>query len=170
MPFDKGDRGDSKCVNVRVTWNDSQSRHAQHETFWLKQNLPVPWESAGRRQVHETTVGGDRPIKTSYNVKQTEVGFTLKLVDFDLEVDPGTKMAANYTSRVIQVDVRNDPEVVKLREKVAGTATRHKSRRLETISTARSRSGPMSIWLSCRENRRPTSTSWPRTTRPWTTL
>ena len=120
MPFEKGDRGDSKCVNVRVTWSDSQSGHAQHETFWLKQNLPVPWESAGRRQVHETNAGTDRPIKTSYNVKQTEVGFTLKLVDFDLEVDPGTKTAGNYTSRVIQVDVRNDPEVVKLREKVAG--------------------------------------------------
>ena len=98
-----------------------ESGRTEHETFWLKQNLPEPWESARRRQVHETNVGGDRPIKSSYNVKQTEVGFALKLVDFDLEVDPGTKTAANYTSRVIQVDVRNDPEVVRLREE-AGAA------------------------------------------------
>lgn len=118
LPFDKGDHGDSKCVNLRVSWTDPESGRTQRETFWLKQNLPEPWESARRRQVHETNVGGDRPIKCSYNVKQTEVGFALKLVDFDLKVDPGTKMAANYTSRVIQVDVRDDPEVVRLREKV----------------------------------------------------
>ncbi len=118
QPFDKGDRGDSKCVNLRVSWTDPESGRTEHDSFWLKQNLPEPWESARRRQVHETTVGTGRPIKCSYNVKQTEVGFALKLVDFDLEVDPGTKMAANYTSRVIQVDVRDDREVVRLREKV----------------------------------------------------
>jgi hypothetical protein len=118
QPFDKGDHGDSKCVNLRVSWTDPESGRTEHDTFWLKQNLPEPWESARRRQVHETSVGTDRPVKCSYNVKQTEVGFALKLVDFDLEVDPGTKMAANYTSRVIQVDVRDDPEVVRLREKV----------------------------------------------------
>jgi hypothetical protein len=118
QPFDKGDRGESKCVNLSVTWTDRETGRTSHDTFWLKQNLPEPWESARRRQVHETNVGGDRPIKCSYHVKQTEVGFALKLVNFDLEVDPGTKTAANYTSRVIQVDVRNDPEVVRLREKV----------------------------------------------------
>ena len=117
QPFDKGDRGDSKCVDLRVTWTDPQSGRTEHDTFWLKQNLPEPWESGRRRQVHETNVGSDRPIKSSFNVKQTEVGFALKLVDFDLDVDPGTKTAANYTSRVIQVDVRNDPEVVRLRKK-----------------------------------------------------
>lgn len=120
-PFDKGDRGDSKCVRLRVSSTDPASGRKIDDAFWLKQNLPEPWESAQRRQVHDTNVGSDRPIKSSYNVKQTEVGFALKLVDFDLEVDPGTKTAGNYTSRVIQIDVRNDPEVVRLREKL-GTA------------------------------------------------
>jgi len=122
QPFDKGDRGDSKCVNLRVSWTDPESGRTEHDTFWLKQNLPEPWESARRRQVHETVVGGDRPIRSSYDVKQTEVGFALKLVDFDLEVDPGTKMAANYTSHVIQVDVRNEAEVARLREKFAAAS------------------------------------------------
>jgi hypothetical protein len=133
LPFDKGDHGDSKCVNLRVSWTDPQSGRVEHETFWLKQNLPEPWESARRRQVHETIVGGDRPLRSSYNVRQTDVGFALKLVDFDLEVDPGTKMAANYTSRVIQVDVRNDAEVARLREKVgaAGSAGQKQALREE---------------------------------------
>jgi hypothetical protein len=119
QPFDKGDRGESKCVKLRVSSTDSQSGRTEQNVFWLKQNLPEPWEAPRRRQVHDTNIGNDRPVKTSYNVKQTEVGFSLKLVDFDLEVDPGTKTAGNYTSHVIQVDVRNDPEVIRLRDKVA---------------------------------------------------
>ena len=123
QPFDKGDHGDSKCVKLRVTSTDPQSGRVAEDTFWLKQNLPEPWESPRRRQVHETNVGGDRPVRCSYNVKQTDVGFALKLVDFDLDVDPGTKTAANYTSHVIQVDVRNDPEVKRLREDVAAASS-----------------------------------------------
>ena len=109
-------------MNLRVSWTNPESGRTEQDTFWLKQNLPEPWERARRRQVHETVVGGDRPIRSSYDVKQTEVGFALKLVDFDLEVDPGTKMAANYTSHVIQVDVRNEAEVARLREKFAAAS------------------------------------------------
>jgi hypothetical protein len=141
QPFDKADRGDSKCVRLSVSWTDPASGRTEQDAFWLKQNLPEPWESARRRQVHETNVGGDRPIKCSYNVKQTEVGFALKLVDFDLEVDPGTKTAANYTSRVIQIDVRNDPEVVRLREKLgkAGDAAQKQAVRDELEQTIQKR-------------------------------
>ena len=146
LPFDKGDRGESKCVNLRVTSTNSQSGRTEQDTFWLKQNLPEPWESARRRQVHDTNVGGDRPIKSSYNVKQTEVGFTLKLVDFDLEVDPGTKTAGNYTSHVIQVDVRNDPEVVALEQKIDAARDAAEKQRYAMSSIARSRSGRTIIW------------------------
>ena len=101
------------------------------------------------------TSGGDRPIKTSYNVKQTEVGFTLKLVDFDLEVDPGTKTAGNYTSRVIQVDVRNDPEVVKLREKVgAARDSAQKQAFRDELDQHDPEADRRRIWRSFRENRR----------------
>jgi hypothetical protein len=67
--------------------------------------------------VHRTDDGGDQPILTSLNVRETNVGFALKLINFDLEVDPGTKMAGNYTSHIVQVDVRHEPEVERLRER-----------------------------------------------------
>jgi hypothetical protein len=116
LPFDKSDRGLSKAARMRLTSTDSAGKIKEDE-FWLTQNLPEPWESAGRRQIHTTDFGGEKPILTSLNVRETNVGFALKLVNFDLEVDPGTKMAGNYTSHVVQVDVRHDAEVEKLRER-----------------------------------------------------
>jgi hypothetical protein len=116
LPFDKSDRGLSKGARVRLTSTDS-SGQTKEDDFWLTQNLPEPWESAAHRQMHKTDFDGERPILTSLNVRETNVGFALKLVNFDLEVDPGTKMASNYTSHLVQVDVRHDPEVEKLRER-----------------------------------------------------
>jgi hypothetical protein len=116
LPFDKSDRGLSKAARLRLTSTDSSGKTKEDE-FWLAQNLPPPWESAGRRQVHTTDFGGEKPVLTSLNVRETNVGFAIKLVNFDLEVDPGTKMAGNYTSHLVQVDVRHDPEVEKHRER-----------------------------------------------------
>jgi hypothetical protein len=123
-PFDKADekeRGVFKAARVRLTWTDSSSQTKQDE-FWLQQNLPPPWEDSRHRQIHKTDVGGDKPILTSLNVRETSVGFALKLINFDLEVDPGTKMAGNYTSHLVQVDVRQDPEVEKAHERFTDAA------------------------------------------------
>jgi hypothetical protein len=116
LPFDKSDRGLSKGARIRLTTTDAAG-HAKQDDFWLTQNLPEPWESRKRRQIHTTDVSGDKPILTSLNVRETNVGFALKLINFDLEVDPGTKTASNYTSHVVQVDVRHDPEIEKLHER-----------------------------------------------------
>ena len=124
---------------------------------------------AGRRQVHETDIGADKPVKASFNVRQTEVGFALKLVDFDLEVDPGTKMAGNYTSRVIQVDVRNDPEVEQLRERLAEPAIPRTSRRPATSSIERSKQRTRPSCKSSRESPTPSRKRWPRTAPTWPT-
>ncbi|HET6328073.1 MAG TPA: hypothetical protein VFG04_25545 [Planctomycetaceae bacterium] len=136
LPFEKSDekaeRGLSKAVRMRLTWTESSGQTKQDD-FWLTQNLPEPWARAGRRQVHRTDIGGDKPILTSLNVRETNVGFAMKLINFDLEVDPGTKMAGNYTSHVVQVDVRHDPEVERLREKFdeASDPVRKQSVRVE---------------------------------------
>jgi hypothetical protein len=120
LPFEKSDekaeRGLSKAARMRLSWTDSSGKVKQDD-FWLTQNLPEPWASARRHQVHRTDAGGDQPILTSLNVRETNVGFALKLINFDLEVDPGTKMAGNYTSHIVQVDVRHEPEVERLRER-----------------------------------------------------
>jgi len=134
-PFDKSDekeRGLSKAARMRLSWTDS-SGQAKHDDFWLEQNLPPPWGDSRQRQIHQTDVGGDKPILTSLNVRETNVGFALKLINFDLEVDPGTKMASNYTSHLVQVDVRHDPEVEKLRERVddASDPARKQAARVE---------------------------------------
>jgi hypothetical protein len=129
LPFDKGDHGESKRVQMRVTWTDS-SGTVRHDTFWLGENFPEPWENARRRQVHQIDVGREKPILVACNVQQTEVGFALKLIDFDLEVDPGTKTAANYTSDVIQVDVRDEPEVRRLRERIDDASDAEKKQAL----------------------------------------
>jgi hypothetical protein len=119
LPFEKSDeeRGLSKAARVRLTWTEPSGQTRQDD-FWLTQNLPAPWPGAGRPNVHQTNIGADKPILTSLNVRETNVGFAMKLINFDLEVDPGTKMASSYTSHLVQVDVRHDPEVEKLRERV----------------------------------------------------
>jgi hypothetical protein len=116
QPFDKSDRGLSKGARILLTTTEP-SGVAKQDDFWLTQNLPEPWESAKRRQVHRTDFSGDKPILSSLNVRETNVGFALKLINFDLEVDPGTKMASNYTSHLVQVDVRHDPDVERKHER-----------------------------------------------------
>jgi hypothetical protein len=119
LPFDKSEekeRGLTKAARMRLSWTDSAGQTKQDD-FWLTQNIPEPWPGAGRRQVHRTDIGADKPMLTSLNVRETNVGFALKLVNFDLEVDPGTKMASNYTSHLVQVDVRHDPEVERKHER-----------------------------------------------------
>ncbi|MAT14870.1 MAG: hypothetical protein CMJ46_06320 [Planctomyces sp.] len=116
VEFDKDANGQSKRIKVRVTWDADGKK--QSEEFWLQQNLPAPWVEEGRGQVHRTDFGGGQGINVSYNVRQTDVGFAMKLTDFDLDVDPGTSMAANYTSHVLLLDVRQHPEITALEEKL----------------------------------------------------
>jgi hypothetical protein len=122
LPFEKSEekseRGLTKAARMRLTWTDSSGQTKQDD-FWLTQNLPSQWPGAGRRQVHQTDIGADKPVLASLNVRETNVGFAMKLVNFDLEVDPGTKMASNYTSHLVQVDVRHDPEIEQLRQRLA---------------------------------------------------
>ncbi|MGE3314469.1 MAG: hypothetical protein AB7O26_05080 [Planctomycetaceae bacterium] len=122
LPFEKSDRGDSKRIRLRLSWKEPGSEKWREHEFWLKQNLPIPWESPSRAQVESIDVGRADPVRVSYNVKETDIGFAFQLFDFDLEVDPGTKTAANYTSHLIQIDVRDEPEVRELRNKLDATS------------------------------------------------
>jgi len=139
LPFDKADRGESKRIKLRLRWKEAGSNNWREDAFWLKQNLPPPWESARGAQVHETDIGRDKTVRTTYNVKETDIGFAFQLFDFDLEVDPGTKTAANYTSHLVQIDVRDEPAVKELRDKLDRADDPHEKQRLreEIASTSR---------------------------------
>ncbi|MCA9042287.1 MAG: hypothetical protein KDA65_18185 [Planctomycetaceae bacterium] len=114
VEFHKDANGQTKQIQVRVTWKEDGK--TKTDEFWLGLNLPSPWAAEGRTQIHRTSMGDDQSINVSYNVRQNDVGFEMKLIDFDLDVDPGTSMAANYTSHVLQLDVRNHPEMRELQQ------------------------------------------------------
>ncbi|QDU81700.1 ResB-like family protein [Polystyrenella longa] len=116
VEFSKEADGQSKRIKVRVTWKEDNQ--TKTDEFWLGQNLPSPWVEAGRSQIHRTDLGDGEGLNVSYNVRQTDVGFAMKLLDFDLDVDPGTSMAANYTSHLLQLDVRNRAEITDLQEQL----------------------------------------------------
>ena len=114
-PFQKDDRGISKRVKIRVSWLDEEINEQRQDEFWLKQNLPEPWMNPKQRLIHLTHISDEVTVRSEYRVRETDVGFAVKLLDFDLDVDPGTSMAANYTSHIVRIDVRNEPEVKQLR-------------------------------------------------------
>jgi hypothetical protein len=100
LPFDKDDtsRGSTRRIKVRVSWRDGQEQ--KQNEFWLKQNAPPPWQSAAGVQVEETQLADGSKISATFRVKETHIGFKMRLDAFDLQVDPGSPMASNYTSNV----------------------------------------------------------------------
>lgn len=114
LPFDKDNTGDSRQVRIRITPLDGAG---DPDTFWLRQTLPPPWMTEAAADIHETQLAGTE-VQSSYKAKETDVGFTLKLVEFDLDVDPGTQMAGNYTSYLARIDVRKHEDIVALRKQM----------------------------------------------------
>jgi len=104
LPFLKDDpqRGTSRRIKVRVT--STAGGETQEKEVWLKQNAPPPWQSPKAQQVEEIKLADGSTLEVSFNVRQTPVGFTMRLDKFDLDVDPGAPMASNYTSYVTIVN------------------------------------------------------------------
>ena len=119
LPFDKDDRSGSQRVKIQVSWQ--QGSETRQDRFWLAQSQPPPWSTMGHERVHETTVADNETVTSAYRVREAQVGFSMKLVDFDLDVDPGTQMPSNYTSYLVQVDVRNEEDIPKLRAEYAAS-------------------------------------------------
>jgi hypothetical protein len=141
LPFSKENNNLQGLVQIRIQWNDKKSDKSETKTFWLRQNLPEPWESARNHQIEFIFLPTDKndTIQASYHVMETDVGSTVKLIDFDLDKDPGTSMAANYTSQVIVIDVRDEEEVKNLREKIGKAESREDKQkvRIELASLKR---------------------------------
>jgi hypothetical protein len=105
LPFLKDDplRGTTRRIKVRVAWKDGDQ--PQSREFWLRQNEPDPWEKQAQRQVEILKLPDGKLLTVNFRVKETPVGFTMRLDEFDLQVDPGAPMASNYTSKVTVKDV-----------------------------------------------------------------
>ncbi len=132
LPFSKENSNLQGLVQIRIQWKDKKSDKSETKTFWLRQNLPEPWESARNHQIEFIFLPTDKndTIQASYHVMETDVGSTVKLIDFDLDKDPGTSMAANYTSQVIVIDVRDEEEIKKLREKIEKAESREDKQKI----------------------------------------
>ena len=104
LPFLKDDpmRGTTRRIRVRVAWKDGEQ--PKSEEFWLRQNEPDPWEKSFQRQFKTLTVCDGQVLTANFRVKETPVGFKMRLDEFDLQVDPGAPMASNYTSKVTVKD------------------------------------------------------------------
>ncbi len=128
--YDKDDRGASRRVKIRVSWDDPAhpGRRAADE-FWLRQNSPPPWQRPGADQVQHTRLP-EGMLTTQYQIKVTDIGFTMRLDDFDLRVDPGTPTAGNYTSFVTISDVRNNPRVRDLEARLKSAASHDEHQQL----------------------------------------
>lgn len=118
LPFEKDDRGLTRRVRIRISTDDKTASGGRRvDEFWLSQNAPPPWQAEGSQQVH-TTRAGDQTIKSRYEVNQVDVGFSMRLDDFDLKMDPGSRTASNYTSYVTIADFRRDADVIAFRKQL----------------------------------------------------
>lgn len=109
----------SNRIKVRVTWDESGQEKS--EEFWLLRNVPAP-HPAFPPESQRVFLPNNKMVNFSFNCNQTDVGFAMKLIDFDLKVDPGTKTAGNYTSNVLLLDLRKHPDVVALETKIGQTS------------------------------------------------
>ena len=106
LPFNKDDdtRGSTRRIQVRVTSRVGDQESSRE--FWLRQNFPRPWPGFDHEQVEDTKLADGSQVRCSFHVKDTPVGFAMRLNAFDLQVDPGAPMASNYTSEVTVFDKR----------------------------------------------------------------
>ena len=132
LPFNKQSRGEMKYARVRVNKKTMKGGFSPVDTFWLPLSLSESDPYGGTRVVHETEIiGAEKKIQTQLTPKEADVGFEVKLVDFELDLDPGSRMAGNYTSHIVIVDVRKDKKLSELKQecsKLKGSAKKEKLR------------------------------------------
>ncbi|MFO1023131.1 MAG: hypothetical protein U0903_20935 [Planctomycetales bacterium] len=100
LPFNK-DAADAKMtrqIKVRLSWKDKEQPKSKE--FWLRQNLPEPWEPVRFNQVEQVSLPEGHDVQLTYRPRETPVGFTMRLDDFELKKVAGVAMASNYTSHV----------------------------------------------------------------------
>lgn len=78
------------------------------EEFWLEAYRGDPDIPASGRSVRREIQGKDRTVALTLPVDAINVGFRVRLREFERKLDPGTSTAAHFSSTVDLLDVKTD--------------------------------------------------------------
>jgi len=102
--FDKDTKAVSafRAAKVRLTVD------GKAEEFWLNGPPPSLNKPSAARSEVRTVAGDDRRVSIAMPLDRVEMGFRVRLRDFEMKLDPGTSQPSHYSSYVDFVDLRDD--------------------------------------------------------------
>lgn len=105
LVFDKGKQGKLPAAHVRLTVD------GQSEEFWLAAIPGTPDERALVSAEQRELSGSGRTVKITMPPDEVDIGFGVRLIDFERKLDPGTSQASHYSSVVDFVDLKSKKEL-----------------------------------------------------------
>jgi hypothetical protein len=118
LPFRKGKRPVDvlRAAQVRLTVD------GRSEEFWLLGGPPRE-EGAPLSRAERHTLGSDsRLVTLTMPLDKVELGFSVKLNDFEMKLDPGTSQAADYSSYVDFVNLNDASHRYRTNEQITMNA------------------------------------------------
>jgi len=92
------------AVKVRLTVDDTS------DVFWLRQHLGSP-EEPPSRDAQKIVRSKKRTVSVTMPYEAVDIGFRVKLVDFERKLDPGTSQASHFSSTVDFLDLHRDRKI-----------------------------------------------------------
>ncbi|MEL0096647.1 MAG: hypothetical protein VW875_12450 [Planctomycetaceae bacterium] len=108
LPFDRDKQIVQREVRakVKVKWGDKEEEH------WIRAFVGAPGERQQPDQqirIHDDKAGNT--LVLSMPTEAFDIGFRIRLKDFERKLDPGTSQASHYSSWVDFVDLKNTQEI-----------------------------------------------------------
>ncbi len=111
LPFNKSATPPSsfRAVKLRTTVD------GHTEEFWLVGPPPGPYGvPLSENETHRAN-GDNRDVTVSFPLKHVDVGFQVRLKDFERKLDPGTSQASHYSSTIDLLEMKTGkPELADL--------------------------------------------------------
>ena len=98
-------------AKVKVKWGDLEGEH------WIRAFVGAPGERQQADQqirIHDSEAGNS--LVLTMPTEAFDIGFRIRLKDFERKLDPGTSQASHYSSWVDFVDLKNTKEIWTLSE------------------------------------------------------
>ena len=108
VPFEKGKTLGTRrpAAKLRVTVDGNE------EEFWLEAYKGDPDFSPRTESGHRIVAGKDRRVAITLPIDAVDIGFRVRLRDFDRRLDPGTSQPSHYSSTVDFLDRNFDYKIV----------------------------------------------------------